>query len=76
MYVLILHVHVLINVCTNITCTCINTHVYITCIMYCIIRGHNELDDPSMTQPVMYKHINSRSSVPDNYWEGLKVWPH
>lgn len=30
-------------------------------------HGHNELDDPSFTNPLMYKIINSRQSVPDNY---------
>ena len=33
--------------------------------------GHNELDDPSFTNPVMYKKINSRQSVPDLYQEKL-----
>lgn len=29
--------------------------------------GHNELDDPSFTNPLMYKKINARASVPDLY---------
>ena len=29
--------------------------------------GHNELDDPSFTNPLMYKTINSRDTVPNNY---------
>jgi len=29
--------------------------------------GHNEMDDPTFTQPLMYKAINSRGSVPDLY---------
>ena len=37
-----------------------------------LCRGHNELDDPTMTQPGMYKVINSLSSVPDGYWGKVK----
>lgn len=33
--------------------------------------GHNELDDPSFTNPLMYKLINSRQSVPDNYQQKI-----
>ncbi|GFS86859.1 probable 2-oxoglutarate dehydrogenase E1 component DHKTD1, mitochondrial [Nephila pilipes] len=33
--------------------------------------GHNELDDPTFTNPVMYKIIHSRKSVPDLYAEKL-----
>ncbi|RNA23119.1 putative 2-oxoglutarate dehydrogenase E1 component DHKTD1 mitochondrial [Brachionus plicatilis] len=29
--------------------------------------GHNELDDPSFTNPLMYKTINSRETVPNMY---------
>ena len=34
-------------------------------------RGHNEIDDPSFTNPVMYQAINSRRSIPDLYSEQL-----
>ncbi|MCF4006913.1 multifunctional oxoglutarate decarboxylase/oxoglutarate dehydrogenase thiamine pyrophosphate-binding subunit/dihydrolipoyllysine-residue succinyltransferase subunit [Corynebacterium uropygiale] len=34
-------------------------------------RGHNEADDPSMTQPKMYELINNRSSVRAHYTEDL-----
>ncbi|XP_076179560.1 putative 2-oxoadipate dehydrogenase complex component E1 homolog isoform X2 [Ptiloglossa arizonensis] len=33
--------------------------------------GHNELDDPSFTNPIIYKIINNRPSVPDRYLEKL-----
>ncbi|GFS26604.1 2-oxoglutarate dehydrogenase E1 component [Elysia marginata] len=29
--------------------------------------GHNEIDEPAFTQPIMYKVINSRMSIPDLY---------
>ena len=34
-------------------------------------RGHNEIDDPSFTQPVMYQVIENRQSVPDTYADSL-----
>ena len=33
--------------------------------------GHNELDEPSFTNPLMYKKINERKSVPDLYKEKI-----
>ncbi|XP_046352176.2 probable 2-oxoglutarate dehydrogenase E1 component DHKTD1, mitochondrial isoform X1 [Haliotis rufescens] len=33
--------------------------------------GHNEIDDPTFTQPIMYHAINSRSSIPDLYAKQL-----
>ena len=35
--------------------------------------GHNELDDPSFTQPIMYQAIGARRSIPDNYAQQLVV---
>ena len=35
--------------------------------------GHNELDEPSFTQPRMYGAIRSRPSIPDAYAERLVV---
>ena len=35
--------------------------------------GHNEMDDPSFTQPLVYKEVNSRQSIPNNYVQALKV---
>ena len=40
--------------------------------MHCFRRwGHNELDDPTMTNPLLYKKITNRQSVPDAYMETL-----
>ena len=36
-------------------------------------RGHNELDEPAFTQPLMYEKIRSRRSVPALYEEHLIV---
>ncbi|KAL1921370.1 uncharacterized protein VTP21DRAFT_11086 [Calcarisporiella thermophila] len=33
--------------------------------------GHNELDEPAYTQPLMYRNIRSRKSVPNAYEEKL-----
>ncbi|XP_050405927.1 2-oxoadipate dehydrogenase complex component E1 [Patella vulgata] len=33
--------------------------------------GHNELDDPAFTNPLMYQAINSRKSIPDLYAEKI-----
>ena len=35
--------------------------------------GHNELDEPAFTQPLMYKNIRGRKSVPKAYEERLTV---
>ncbi|KAJ1726744.1 hypothetical protein LPJ61_004988, partial [Coemansia biformis] len=34
-------------------------------------RGHNELDEPSFTQPAMYRQISARKSIPAAYEERL-----
>ena len=40
--------------------------------LHCFRRwGHNELDDPTMTNPLLYKQITNRQSVPDAYMESL-----
>ena len=35
--------------------------------------GHNELDDPSFTQPIMYEAIRNRKSIPDSYADKVVV---
>ncbi len=40
--------------------------------MYCYRKyGHNEGDEPTFTQPVMYEHIRSRPTVRQNYLANL-----
>ncbi len=40
--------------------------------MYCYRRwGHNEADEPSFTQPLLYKAINRRPSIRDSYLKHL-----
>ena len=36
-----------------------------------MFRGHNEIDDPTFTNPSMYRIINDRMSVPDLYAEKI-----
>ena len=38
-----------------------------------LCRGHNELDEPAFTQPLMYSKIRSRRSVPELYEDRLVV---
>jgi hypothetical protein len=38
--------------------------------------GHNELDEPGFTQPLMYEKIRNRKSVPTLYEEKLMVGGH
>lgn len=40
--------------------------------MYCRY-GHNELDNPSFTQPIMYKVIDNIQPLPDIYASQLVV---
>src|SRR5699024_5019110 len=44
--------------------------VFIDLVCY-RLRGHNEADDPSMTQPKMYELITGRDSVRATYTEDL-----
>ena len=40
--------------------------------MLCYRRhGHNELDDPTFTNPLLYKAIEVKRSIPDVYAEEL-----
>lgn len=40
--------------------------------MICYRRhGHNELDDPTFTNPVLYKVIHNTRTVPDKYADQL-----
>ena len=40
--------------------------------MLCYRRhGHNELDDPTFTNPLLYKAIEMKRSIPDIYAEEL-----
>ena len=58
-----------------VLCILINTYTYIvlhTVYTYKFNRGHNELDDPSMTQPIMYRAIDSCANIPDQYAAILK----
>ena len=38
--------------------------------------GHNELDEPSFTQPTMYNTIRNRESIPDLYAVKIVVRLH
>ncbi|OQV16425.1 putative 2-oxoglutarate dehydrogenase E1 component DHKTD1, mitochondrial [Hypsibius exemplaris] len=40
-------------------------------MLCCRLHGHNEVDDPTLTQPVMYDAIRRRPSLPDSYAKQL-----
>ena len=45
----------------------------IVCNLHCYRKwGHNEMDDPYLTQPVMYNAINARETVPQKYLKNLQ----
>jgi 2-oxoglutarate dehydrogenase E1 component len=47
-------------------------HMDVIIDMYCYRRrGHNEQDDPTFTQPVLYRHIAERASVREGYVANL-----
>jgi 2-oxoglutarate dehydrogenase E1 component len=49
-----------------------NFHRDVVIDMYCYRKyGHNEADEPSFTQPLMYREIRQRPSVRDKYLEQL-----
>ena len=40
--------------------------------IHCVRRwGHNELDDPTFTNPLLYTNVNARLSIPDDYLQKL-----
>lgn len=38
-------------------------------------HGHNEMDEPSFTQPLMYQRIRARKSIPQTYCDEIKMKP-
>jgi 2-oxoglutarate dehydrogenase E1 component len=47
-------------------------HMDVIIDMYCYRRrGHNEQDDPTFTQPILYRHIAERASVREGYVANL-----
>ena len=42
--------------------------------IHCVRKwGHNELDDPTFTNPLLYSNVQVRSSIPDAYLQKLSV---
>ena len=51
----------------------VDLHVIVFWLKLDMCRGHNELDEPAFTQPLMYSKIRSRRSVPELYEDQLVV---
>jgi probable 2-oxoglutarate dehydrogenase E1 component DHKTD1 len=39
-------------------------------------HGHNEMDEPSFTQPVMYERIRKRKSIPQTFCDEIQMKPN